>query len=111
MASARRINLGGGNGTELLRNLIKKSFKDFGVATYSRPDGGSGEGSSPYSNAPPRIGVIDHTFYHTSMDTPDLLPARGIEESARAYASIIDQVNKLNMDQVRKPTAPQSQGH
>lgn len=111
MASARRINLGGGNGTELLRNLIKKSFKDFGVATYSRPDGGNGEGSSPYSNAPPRIGVIDHTFYHTSMDTPDLLPARGIEESARAYASIIDQVNKLNMDQVRKPTAPQSQGH
>jgi hypothetical protein len=106
MPSARRINVGGNNGTELLRTLIKKSFKEFGVATYTRPDGGDGEGGGPYSTAAPRIGVIDHTFYHTTMDTIDFLPATGMEQSTRAYANIIDEVNKLTFDQVRKPKAP-----
>ena len=106
MPSARRLNLGSSNGTQMLRDLIRRSFKEFGVATYSRPDGGDGQGSQ-YSTAAPRIGVIDHTFYHTSMDTVDFLPARGMEQSTRAYAYIIDQVNKMTMSQARLPKAPQ----
>src|SRR5207253_4172383 len=83
MASARRINLGGNNGTEALRNIIRKGFKSFGVGTYTRPDGGDGTGGDGFSVAPPRIGVIDHTFYHTTIDTPDFVPANGMEQSAR----------------------------
>ena len=40
------------------------------------------------------------------MDTTDFLPANGMEQSTRAYAKIIDEVNKLTIDQVRKPKAP-----
>jgi len=108
---AKRINLGGTNGTPLERDLIRNGFKSFGVAFYSRPDGGDGSGGNGFSNAPPRVGVIDHILYHTSMDTPEWVPAIGIERSAQAYASIIDEVNKLNMNQVRLPKeAQESQG-
>jgi hypothetical protein len=107
-SSARRINLGGNNGTETLRGIIKKNFKEFGVATYTRPDGGDGNGGNGYSAAPPRIGVIDHTFYHTTMDTPDFVPAIDMERATQAYASILDEVNKLNINQIRLPKAPLS---
>ena len=105
--SARRINLGGNNGTAELRSVIRKTFKAFGVATYSRPDGGDGDPAVTTSSAPPRIGVIDHTFYHTSMDTTDFLPARGLEQATRAYASIIDQLNAMDMTRIRLPKGAQ----
>jgi len=66
IASARRVNLSGTSGTPALRTLVRQGFKNFGVATYPRPDGGDGSGGDGYSTAPPRIGVIDHTFYHST---------------------------------------------
>jgi hypothetical protein len=33
---------------------------------------------------------------HTSDDTPEWVPAVGLEQVARAYAKIIDEVNMLN---------------
>jgi hypothetical protein len=51
--------------------------------------------------------VIDHTFYHTTMDTADFLPANGMEQATQAYAYILDEINKLDMAQVRMPMASQ----
>jgi len=103
IASARRINLGGTNGTPALRALVRQGFKNFGVATYTRPDGGDGSNGDGFSTAPPRIGVIDHTFYHSTADTVDFVPAVGIQQATQAYAYILDQINKMDMSQVRLP--------
>ena len=34
-------------------------------------------------------------FYHTDHDSPDVVPEAGVEAVARAYAKIIDEVNKV----------------
>ena len=59
--------------------------------------------------APPRIGVIDHTFYHSTADTVDFVPAVGIQQATQAYAYILDQINKMDMNQVRLPKKSQQQ--
>jgi hypothetical protein len=33
---------------------------------------------------------------HTEQDTPEWVPSAGLEQIARAYARIIDEVNKLD---------------
>jgi hypothetical protein len=33
---------------------------------------------------------------HTEQDTPEWVPAAGLEQIARAYARIIDEANKLD---------------
>jgi len=38
---------------------------------------------------------------HTEQDTPEWVPASGLEQIARAYARIIDEVNKLDRRQVQ----------
>ena len=51
--------------------------------------------------------MIDHTFYHSTADTADFVPAVGIQQATQAYASILDQINKMDMNQVRLPKAQQ----
>lgn len=41
--------------------------------------------------------IIDHTFYHTSMDTPDLVPAAGLQSAVQAFAKIVDEVNRMDL--------------
>ena len=100
---AKRINLGGTNGTQLMRDIILAGFKAFGVGVYTRPDGGDGSGGDGFSTAAPRVGVIDHILYHTSMDVPDWVPAIGIERATQAYAKILDDVNKHDFKEIRLP--------
>ena len=35
------------------------------------------------------------------MDTPDIVPAAGLESITRAYAKLIDDINKLTLDEIR----------
>jgi Peptidase family M28 len=105
MSSARRIGLGGANGTPLYRDIVLKGLKAFGVATYSRPDGGDGSGGNGFSTSPPRVRLIDHTFYHTDMDVPEWVPANGLGESTMALASILDEFNKHTFQELRRPVA------
>jgi hypothetical protein len=100
---AKRINLGGTDGTPLMRDIVQEGFRSFGVGVYTRPDGGDGSGGDGFSTAPPRVGVIDHILYHTSMDVPEWVPAIGIERATQAYAWIVDEVNKHDMSEIRLP--------
>ena len=45
-----------------------------------------------YTEAP-SFHIIDQTVYHTDLDTLQAVPAYGLEQSARAFAKIIDEVN------------------
>ena len=93
--SARRWYIGGSN---QLKTIIMKNFKDYGMALYSRPEGRpGGELSQVYQDAP-SFHIIDHTVYHTDMDTLNAVPAAGLEQSAHVFAKIIDDVNKLELN-------------
>ena len=107
ISSARRIGLGGGNGTETFRRLVRQGLKDFGVGTYTRPDGGEGDGSG-VRNGPARIRLIDHTFYHSTMDRAEWVPRKGIEQATQALAYILDELSKLDANQILMPKAKTS---
>lgn len=98
--SARRWFVGG---SDALRKLALQSFKTFGVAVYARPEGRpGGELQHIYTQAP-SFHVIDHVFYHSDIDTADLVPAYGIEAVARAYLKIIDGVNRMEITDLAEP--------
>jgi len=89
--SARRWFVGG---SDRLKAIVANSFKTFGIASYSRPETRpGGELGVVYTDAP-SFHIIDHAIYHTDLDTPALVPEPGLEAAARAFAKIIDEVNK-----------------
>jgi hypothetical protein len=96
--SARRWYVGGSN---RLRDIVLKTFLEYGIALYSRPEGRPGGELGEVFTDAPSFHIIDHTVYHTDMDTLDAVPAYGMEQSARAFAKIIDQVNQVELRDLR----------
>jgi hypothetical protein len=45
-------------------------------------------------------------FYHSDADTPDLVPAWGIEAVTRAYLKIIDSVTQMEIKERVAANAP-----
>ena len=96
--SARRWFVGG---SDDLKRIVDKAFKEYGIALYSRPEPRPGGELGGMASAAPSFHIIDHTVYHTTLDTLDAVPAYGLEQSARAFAKVIDEVNKLQLGQLR----------
>ena len=95
--SARRWFVGG---SDALRTLVRRTFREFGVATYRKSEvAPGGELSQIYMKAP-SFHIIDHVIYHTTLDTADLVPAWGIEAATRAYLKIIDTVNTMTKEEI-----------
>src|SRR5579871_419138 len=95
--SARRWFVGGSDG---LRSLVRNTLKEFGVATYRKSEmSPGGELSQIYTKAP-SFHIIDHVIYHTTLDTPDLVPAWGLEDATRAFLKIIDGANRMNKEEI-----------
>jgi hypothetical protein len=89
------------SGSPEFQQLVKKTLRDFNVSVYKVPEaraGGSLGAVSPYA---PSFHIIDHVIYHTSIDTPELVPAVGLGWSERAFLKIIDDTNKMTMGQIR----------
>jgi hypothetical protein len=42
-------------------------------------------------------------YMHTTGDTPDNVGWSGLEAATRAYAKIVDEVNKLPLSELRRP--------
>ena len=49
-----------------------------------------------------------HHYFHTDLETPQTVPWTGLEASTRAYAKIIDEVNKLPLSTFQRPEEPQT---
>jgi hypothetical protein len=95
--SARRWFVGG---SDALRALVRRTFLEFGVATYRKSElSPGGELSQIYMKAP-SFHIIDHVIYHTTLDTADLVPAWGIEAATRAFLKIIDNVNTMTKQEI-----------
>lgn len=100
--SARRWYVGG---SESLKAIARRAFRDFGIALYAEPERRpGGELSKVYTEAP-GLHIIDHAIYHTDLDTPERVPTAGLEAAARAFARIIDEVNELPLAALRTDVA------
>jgi len=92
--SARRWFVGG---SEQLKTVVMKNFKDYGMALFSRPEPRPGGELGQVFTDAPSFHIIDQIVYHTDMDTLNAVPAAGLEQSAHVFAKIIDDVNKIEM--------------
>ncbi len=86
-----------------LQAIATKAFREFGAPMYREP------------NVRPPLGDLGRTFqfapgvatsefnhyFHTDQETPETVPWTGLEAMTRAYAKIIDEVNKLALNVVR----------
>ena len=84
------------------------------VVQLSRPKKDLLTGACPPVSVPLRSIQIDlsgvsaslHIIDHTSMDTPDLVPASGLENTVQAFAKMIDEVDATEMREVRGDLYP-----
>lgn len=104
----RRSNMVGAKrwavyGSHALEQLLVRSFEAFGVTTYAEPDANAGGAMALIRNDAPSFMFNDaSTYYHTSADTSAVVPMPGLEASARTFASIIDQANRLSRQELAK---------
>jgi Iap family predicted aminopeptidase len=94
-------------GSPSLAEITLGSYRTFRVPLIGDMDDRATGEMGQVSRDAPSIQVIrSPEFKHTDRDTPDIVPAAGMESIARAYAKIIDQVNKLGRRNLM-PAAPQ----
>ncbi len=99
-------------GSDKLADAALNAYRTFGVAVYHEMEpNASGDMGQASLDAPSVQMIESPAFYHTDYDTPAVVPAAGLEAVGRAYAKLIDQVNKLDRrDLLGKPTATSSSG-
>ena len=92
-----------------LAQILVEDFKLFGVALYELPStrfGVAGDLVKLTEDAPGIEVIESNAFYHSDLDTPDIVPAAGLESITRAYAKIIDDINKLDLKDIVDAPAP-----
>jgi peptidase M28-like protein len=99
--SARRWFVGG---SDALQTLVTGTLREFGVSVYAVPERRPGGELSQLFDKAPSFHIIDHVIYHTTLDTPALVPAWGMEAATRAFLKIIDGANKMSMAELRNQT-------
>ena len=70
--SARRWYV---SGSAALQQLVKRTFQDFNVSVYRIPERNAGGSLGALTPFAPAFHIIDHVIYHTTLDTPELVPA------------------------------------
>ena len=85
------------HGSSRLASAVLNAYKLFGVTIYDTMDPRTTGDMSAIDTDVPSIQLIESAvYYHTDHDTPDVVPAAGLEAVARAYARIIDDVNRMS---------------
>ena len=91
-------------GSPEFEQMVFDTLREFGVSVYALENGPKN------GNYAPSFHIIDHVIYHTSLDTPELVPASGLERSTRAFAAALDRVNGMTMRQLRGESFPPRAG-
>ena len=88
-------------GSKNLLDLTLTSLSRFNVGiTADMDNGASGEMGSVARDAPSIQVITSPEPKHTEQDGIEWVPSSGLEQVARAYARIIDEVNKLDRSQI-----------
>ncbi len=96
----------GGPSRPRLQALAARVFAEFGVATYAEPTGQKppgGELGFFYHMTPGLTSAGQFHFFHTDRDTPENVSWTGLEATTRAYAKMIDEVNKIDLKDLYRP--------
>ena len=88
-------------GSPRFLDVVTGTLRDFGVSIYTVMDP-----NPKLTRQAPGFHIIDHVIYHTTLDTPELVPAEGMERATRAFLSIIDQANGMTLAELRPPRRP-----
>ena len=91
-------------GSPEFEQMVFDTLREFGVSVYALENGPKN------GNYAPSFHIIDHVIYHTSLDTPELVPASGLARSTRAFAAALDRVNGMTMTQLRGESFPPRAG-
>jgi hypothetical protein len=84
-------------GSDHLMNIAQHAFLEFGVNLVAEMDPNASGDMGHIERDAPSIQVIDSPeIKHTDWDIPERVPDAGLAAVARAYAKIIDEVNKLD---------------
>ncbi len=89
------------SGSPAFQDLVRKTFQDFNVSVYKVPERNAGGALGALTGFAPAFHIIDHVIYHTTLDTPDLVPAVGLAYSERAFLKILDEANTMTAGALR----------
>ena len=95
------------NGSKNLLDIALTSFSHFNVGITADMDpNASGEMGSIARDAPSMQIITSPEVKHTEQDTAAWVPANGLEQVGRAYARIIDELNKLDRKDILPASPP-----
>ena len=96
-------------GSDQLLDITLDAYRTFGVSLIGEMDGrATGEMMAIDKEAPSVQLIRSPEHKHTDGDIPSLVPAAGLEAVARAYAKIIDEVNRLDLPELQPETGSSS---
>jgi hypothetical protein len=99
----------GGASRRQLMTIAAAAFREFGVPLWDQPSATPPSGDlGPFAGFLPGVVIQsnDFLYMHTSGDAPDNVAPAGLEAATRAYARIIDEVNKLPLSDLQRPPEP-----
>ena len=83
------------NGSAELLGIVNRSFDAFGVPRWTRMNGLGGE-IGRIDTVVPSVNLMHAgVLLHTNAETAEAIPAVGLAATTRAYARIIDEVNRV----------------
>jgi hypothetical protein len=94
----------GGKQRPELQQIAWDAFKKFGVPLELDPSPTPPASDMMYFyRFLPGVDASEyHTYFHTDWETPETVPWTGLEASTRAFAAIIDGVNKLPLSALQR---------
>jgi peptidase M28-like protein len=99
----------GGASRPQLAAIAAAAFREFGVPLWDEPSPAPPAGDlGPFAGFLPGVVIQsnDFMYMHTSGDSPANVPPTGLEAATRAYARIIDEVNKMPLSDQQRPLQP-----
>jgi hypothetical protein len=98
----------GGPARRKLETIAVNAFREFGASMYLDPSPRPPAGDlGAFFRGVPGVATSEfYHYFHTDAETPDTVPWTGLEATTRAYAKIIDEVNKLELGDLQRPEEP-----
>ena len=98
----------GGPSRRILETIAVNAFRAFGASMYLDPNPRPPAGDlGAFFRGVPGVATSEfYHYFHTDQETPDAVPWTGLEATTRAYARIIDEVNKLALTDLQRPEEP-----
>jgi hypothetical protein len=98
----------GGPSRRKLETIAVSAFREFGASMYLDPNPRPPAGDlGAFFRGVPGLATSEfYHYFHTDQETPETVPWTGLEATTRAYAKVIDEVNKLDLRDLQRPEAP-----